>query len=69
MDKGLDGYRSPRQRMDGYRHEKVDGCLMGSVNAWMPGWMDGDLNNVNKMMDVRTEEWMDGYRKSAWISV
>lgn len=40
---------------------------MGSVNAWMPGWMDGDLNNVDTMMDVRTEEWMDGYRKSAWL--
>lgn len=67
MDKRLDGYRSPHQRMDGYRHEKMEWMLSGfsqCMDAGVDGW---GLEQYNKMMDVRTEEWMDGYRKSAWL--
>lgn len=31
------------------------------------GWMNGDLNDISKMMGIGMDGWMDGYRKSEWI--
>lgn len=28
------------------------------------GWMNEDLNDVNKMMDMGMDGWMDGSRKN-----
>lgn len=30
--------------------------------------MNEDLNDVNKMMDVRMDGWMGGYRKNEWVA-